>query len=95
MTNPDQNVANQARSAFDSVGIFQGEQAGSGEDIATNQGNDYLLVSTPNSEALVLVDLTANEILLNPLSSTDFISRPSITDDGSVIVFIDSDCLHF
>ncbi len=76
-----------ANSAFDAVGIGEGGGNDYQEDIAVNPGTDFIMWS----------DLGLNNInnafpdgsFDETFSGTNHISRPSITDDGSIILFID------
>ncbi len=86
-----------ASQAFEAVGIGGSSSGGSGtnnsqKDLAKNPGNDYVLVTGEQGEALYLFD-GAGQILGNPLLSTPYgiKSRPSISDDGSIIVFVGND----
>lgn len=82
--------------AFDQVGIFgsdigQGDQSG-GEtevEVEANPGNDFI-VFTDNDQANIYVADGAGNILI-VLSNSGVLSRPSITDDGSLIVFVGQD----
>jgi len=88
----DASVVNAANAAFDQVGIAGGGQVTNYEqDAVVNPGTDLLLFSTPNLSTLFIKDIATQEYIGNPLSTTDHISRPSVTDDGSVIVFTGAD----
>ncbi len=96
--NGSQEVAVIAQ-AFDSVGI-QGEAAeapvnsnpGGQEDIEVdaNLGNDFVLFTNDARSNLSVADGTG-DILVSPFTNTGVLSRPSITDDGSAIVFVADD----
>lgn len=78
-----------AKSAFDEVGIY-GETGGDYEtDVDSNPGNEFVLLTGPNYDGLYITDADANE--LAKLSSKNIYSKPSISDDGSEIVFIGGD----
>ena len=82
--------SNAARTAFDQVGILGDEGTAPPVDSETNEGLDLVLYTDPGFTKLVLADYTNNQ-LYDPISNTDPISRPSVTDDGSAIVFVGSD----
>jgi len=96
--NGSQEVAVIAQ-AFDVVGI-QGESAeapdnsnpGGQEDIEVeaNFGNDFVLYTNDDKSNLSIADGQGN-ILVSPFTNTGVLSRPSITDDGSAIVFVGDD----
>ena len=81
---------NAAKSAFDQVGVLGEEGTAPPVDAETNEGLDLVLYSDPGLSKLVLVDFT-NSLVYDPISNTDPISRPSITDDGENIVFVGAD----
>ncbi len=80
--------------AMDQVGIFDGEGGEYQEDIDINEGEDFLLMTDINRQDIFIANLTTNDVL--QISDKDPISKPSITDDGTEIVFIGSDnLLHY
>jgi Zn-dependent metalloprotease len=81
---------NAAKAAFDAVGIGSGAGTDPTTDIGANPGDDYILMSDANYSALYIFTPDGAEIA-NPLTSLNPISRPSITDDGSVVLFIADD----
>jgi Zn-dependent metalloprotease len=88
----DNSEAQAARNAFDAVEIFDGNRGNYQEDVEENPGSSFLVVADHDKSNLWLYDENFNLLLNgNPLTSTDMISRPSITDDGSVMVFVDSE----
>jgi bacillolysin len=89
----DQNVANAAASAFDAVGIRGGGQEQPGdyqEDLDPNPGNSFVLYANSNKTALNIADDNGRPVFA-PWVELSIISKPSITDDGSVIIFVASD----
>ena len=82
--------AQAARSSFDAVEIFDGEGGNYQEDEEINPGSSFLLVSDNSRSNLYLYDEALN-LLANPLSSMDHISKPSVRDDGGAVVFVGSD----
>ena len=86
------NEVTQAASAFDAVGINNGQGTNDNNTLPVNQGNEFVLVynlATDDENTLYrsTIDLTTVE----PLSTSTFLSRPSVTDDGSVAVFVAGD----
>ena len=91
------NVVAEAGQAFSEVGIGQATVPDHETDIEVNAGEDLLLSTNIASSTLadrtrLYVDnLNTGQIIFNPLSSTSFLSRPSVTDDGSQAVFVGED----
>ncbi|MEZ4909740.1 MAG: M4 family metallopeptidase [Saprospiraceae bacterium] len=80
---------NAAKSAFDQVGIL-GDSGGNYEtDVNTNPGQDFILVTGENGVGLFIYDNTGTEIV--KISNKTIISKPSVTDDGTVIAYVASD----
>ena len=77
------------KSAFDIVQIGGGTGTNQEIELETNPGEDLILVSDANLSELYVVTPDASNVTL--ISETDHISKPSITDDGSVIVFVAAD----
>lgn len=86
------NEVTQAGLAFDAVGITSGTGGDFEHTLPLNPGTEFLLVY--NTDAAIpntLYRLGVTSALEDALSSTEFISRPSVTDDGSVAVFVAGD----
>lgn len=80
-------VAAVAESAFDAVGIGNGGGSNPQTDIDPNPGEDFILMTDDSYSQLYI--LTPDGIpVSNPLSTNSPLSRPSVTDDGSVITFV-------
>lgn len=86
-----QSAINAAVTAFDEVGIIDGSPVDVEDDYITNPGQDLLLVSDQDLSQLYLFNLQTGEEIYNPLSTTPLLSKPSITDDGSRIVYVGVD----
>ena len=84
-------TASMAGQAFDQVGILDAGQGDFEEDLSENPGLDLLLVSDQNKSNLLVFDLNTGEAIFDPLTTVDQLSKPSITDDGSRIVFVGTD----
>lgn len=80
-----------AKRAFDEVGIpGGGSTGGKNEKNEVNPGDDLIVFTTSDYQNLYVA--TANgQLIFNPLTRTDPLSRPSVTDDGSAIVFVGTD----
>ncbi|MEM6769465.1 MAG: M4 family metallopeptidase [Bacteroidota bacterium] len=82
-----------ANAAFNGVGIGSDDTTPEDggdytEDLETNEGDRFLLLSNVAQSALFRA--TGVGVLLdNPLETVGLLSRPSITDDGTAAVFID------
>ena len=85
---------NAAKKAFDEVGIL-GEQGGDYEtDIDVNPGQEFVLTTNSNNTGLFIYDTNGNN--LGTISNTGIQSKPSISDDGSEIVFVGlDDKIHY
>ena len=80
---------NAANAAFDAVGIGQGAGGTYQNDVDLNDGDERILHSDAGLDKLYLADLAGNNLADPQLSLTNVTSKPSITDDGRVIVFVD------
>jgi len=88
----DSSIASKAASAFDQVGITgQGVTGNNQQDIELNPGDDILMFTDPEQSNLFVINLSQGTVVFDPLTQTDIQSRPSVTDDGSVMVFIGAD----
>lgn len=83
-------VANSAKAAFDQVEIFNGNGTTTQTDVDVNPGADLILFTTEDQNNLYIADADGN-LIFNPLTEQDPLSVPSITDDGSEIIFINQD----
>jgi len=81
---------NVVKSAFAEVGIGAGPGGNYQNDANSNPGSDLILYTKPDFEGLYLVN-GEGAILADPLSDIEIRSRPSVTDDGSFIVFVGED----
>ena len=84
------NELTAVQNAFNQVGIGSGGGGNYENDADTNPGQDFILYTDPNFDAIYLAD-PQGMIISNPLSNTGIASKPSVTDDGSEIVFIGKD----
>ncbi|MFK8006458.1 MAG: M4 family metallopeptidase [Saprospiraceae bacterium] len=82
---------NAANAAFDAVGIGQGAGGTYQNDVNLNDGDERILHSDAGLDNLYLADLAGTNLADPQLSLTNVTSKPSITDDGKVIVFVDDE----
>lgn len=81
---------NAAKAAFDAVGILTGSGGNYQTDVEANPGNDFLVFTDDMKDNLYIVN-NELEFVFNPATEMDPFSRPSITDDGSILVFVNTD----
>ena len=82
---------NAANSAFDAVGIGAGAGNNYQNDVNTNDGDEFVLHSDADLGRIYISDLNGNLVADPALSESDPISRLSISDDGTLIVFVNSE----
>lgn len=85
---------NAVQNAFASVGLGAGSGSPTApqEDVETNLGDDYILLTDANFSAIYLANPDGTILPNgNPLTSSDILSKPSVTDDGTAFVFVGSD----
>ncbi|KXK37806.1 MAG: M4 family metallopeptidase [Saprospiraceae bacterium] len=80
---------NAAKAAFTEVGILGDEGGDYEQDVQINPGQDFVLTTGSNNVGLYLMD--AKGQLLGQLNSRQILSKPSISDDGSEVVYIGGD----
>ncbi|MFT4532997.1 MAG: bacillolysin [Saprospiraceae bacterium] len=91
-------VANSARASFDAVEIFNGNGTVVETDVETNPGDDLVLFTTTGQQGLYITDANGDfftnsngDLLFNPLTDQNPVSVPSVSDDGSEILFVNQD----
>lgn len=83
---------NAARTAFDEVGITDGSGGNYQNPLPVNPGQDYILCyNTDLFDVNTLYISNTSATNFTPISQTVLANKPSITDDGSVAVFIGND----
>lgn len=88
-------AANAAAAAFDAVEVFGGQGGSYEDDVDLNPGQDLILFTSENKEKLYIYTADGDAVA-NPLTNTNPISKPSISDDGSLIVFVaDDQRIHY
>lgn len=83
-----QTEANAAASAFDQVGITGGSSGEVVVEVEQNTGRS-LVVYTDGDKSLLKVNSPDGFFNTATISQTGIISRPSVTDDGTFMVFVD------
>lgn len=78
-----------ARAAYDFVGILDGTATTTQQDVQINPGTNFIIYTDNGQTGLWLADGTGK--LVTKLSSKAPLSRPSITDDGDLVVFVGND----
>ncbi len=76
-----------AENAFNAVGIGEGGGGDYQDDVNVNPGDDFIMWSDLGLDNVN--NSTTDGTLDGAISNTNHISRPSVTDDGSIIQFID------
>lgn len=85
-----QSEINAVAAAFDAVGIFGNEGTDTQVVLDENAGDEFILF-TDSIQSVLKVARPNGEIIANPLTRIGPSNKPSITDDGSTIVYIDQD----
>ena len=90
------NEVTQAGLAFDAVGITSGQGGVYTETLPVNPGTEFMLVyNTDGTVPNTLYRTSLNGATVTPLTTTEFRSRPSVTDNGEVAVFVaDDNTIH-
>ncbi len=80
---------NAAKKAFDEVGILGNEGGDYEIDNESNPGQEFVLTTGGNNNGLFIYNTSGQSI--GQISTKSVLSKPSISDDGSEIVFVGSD----
>ncbi len=81
-----------AKSAFDAVGIAEGTGTEERPDLPTATGDEFILsydVNPEDENTLYLSDTNGDNFVAK--STTTIKRKPSVTDDGSTVVFVSED----
>ena len=85
---------NAAINAFNTVGIGSGNSGGTvddnQDDLEVNPGEEFVLHTTDGNNDLFIRRASDLSLIADPLTSDDPTSKPSITDDGSLIVYVNA-----
>lgn len=79
-----------AAAAFDAVGILAGQGGNYQSDLSQNPGQEFILYTNGNQTTLNIVTPN-NVVIAAPLTNIGPASKPSITDDGTVVVYVAAD----
>ena len=82
-------VAAAAENAFDAVGITANQATTEIEELEANPGTEYVVWSSTTLDQ-INVSLGENSDLLGAISTTRHISRPSATDNGQFVIFVNN-----
>jgi len=102
-------VADAAKNAFAAVGIGQPAGGGGGggqdddtdpkdkyqQDLPTNPGTPFFLATAADQEQLYLFDLSQSNPQGQVIYDGGLLSKPSVTDDGILIVFVGKDKIPY
>ena len=85
-----------AKNSFNAVGIGEGAGSNNQEEIEENPGTDFVILSDEERTKLILDEgglyATGNgNNIIDPFVEVGVASKPSITDDGTEIVFVGED----
>ena len=85
-----------AQNAFTAVGIGSGGGSDPEEDLDTNPGDEYVICTDLSNNTLYILNETTGEFFANPImvDGSEVIgplSKPSVTDDGSNVVYVAND----
>ncbi|WP_235296760.1 M4 family metallopeptidase [Portibacter marinus] len=80
---------NAAMNAFSQVGIGTGSGGNYTKDAQINPGDEFLIYSDPGQTKYTIVDAGLN-LRVDPASAFAPISVPSVTDDGSLIYYVNA-----
>lgn len=82
-------VANAAAAAFDAVGITTGPPTSLAPSLSPGTGQEYILSVTDDGQNLQISE--ADGTLLSTLYEEGVLNKPSVTDNGEKIVFINNE----
>jgi len=81
-----------AETAFDTVGITDGEGTDTENDIPTAEGDDFILsldIRSTDPNTLYISDTNGQNFV--PLTTTRVLRKPSVADDGSFAIYVTED----
>jgi Zn-dependent metalloprotease len=85
-----QAEADAARNAWSAVGVGEGAGGDYETDAEINPGQDFIIYTDDANSRLILADGNGN-LIQDPIATTGPISRPSVSDDGSIVVYVGRD----
>jgi Zn-dependent metalloprotease len=81
------NLAAIAGNSFDAVGIKNGAPTTTKPDQQQNTGSQYVLTTSADKKSLSIFSANG-DVVSSPLISEGILSRPSISDDGTLILYV-------
>ncbi|MFZ1751312.1 MAG: M4 family metallopeptidase [Saprospiraceae bacterium] len=78
-----------ANKAFDEVGIIGNTGGNYQTDVSVNPGQEFILAVGPDDTGIYIYQTDGKE--LAKISSKKIIRKPSISDDGSIVVYVGTD----
>jgi bacillolysin len=83
---------NAAKKAFTDVGILGDDENDYETEVPQNPGQEFVLFTDDNNDGLFITNNSGQPVSFgNPLTSNGILSKPSISDDGSEIVYVGTD----
>ncbi len=79
---------NAIKNAYDQVGIVASEPTPPPQQEPTVEGEDWILAVDSQSRKLHRINLDAS--IIEPISNGEVLSKPSAPDDGSYVLYVDS-----
>lgn len=86
----DPSVAAAADEALAAVGIVGDASGDYQQDVEENEGTEYILVTNGNRTNINIVT-PGGDIIANPLIDEEPLWKPSVTDDGSLVIYVGAD----
>lgn len=77
--------------AFDEVGIVAGQGGDYQEDVQTNPGQDVVAILNGSDDDHLYLTNAAGQLITDALSENPPNKRPSVTDDGSALIYASQD----
>ena len=85
-----QEEADAARNAWSAVGVGEGAGGDYETDAEINPGQDFIIYTDEANSRLILAD-GSGALIQDPIATVGPISRPSVSDDGSIVVYVGRD----
>ncbi|MBK8819709.1 MAG: M4 family metallopeptidase [Saprospiraceae bacterium] len=83
---------NAAKKAFSDVGIFGDNENDYETETPQNPGQEFVLFTDENNDGLFITNNAGQPVSFgNPLTTRSILSKPSISDDGTEIVYVGTD----
>lgn len=79
-----------ATTAFNTVGIVGNTPSQKPTDLAQNPGTELILFSD-KAQSDIIIRTPTGSLIADQLATSDVLSKPSVTDNGETIVYVDGD----